>query len=731
MTEYLAHSARDGFPAQSYTEHVHNVTDDARSNAVAVAQYAKAYGKLLICSVYNAALFHDLGKLHAENQNVLHKTDYRGALPIHHQDAGVARLKELPNSLFSQIAICSHHNPGLPDMPRERTRKNNTYFRDEDSDTRAKVNNELPILLKQHEELVAEGSFEVDSESLGKVDSIFYRILISCLADADHTDTARHYKKYPLEDSMPELRAKERLANLDAYVQKLQSGSSDSERNDLRREMYETCRDSLFRENIVVCDSPVGSGKTTAVMAHLLRRAMKTGARRIFVVLPFTNIIEQSVDVYRKALTLPGEDPESVVAELHHRADYESEDLRALSSNWKSPIIVTTAVAFFETLASNRPAVLRKLHELPGSVIFVDEAHAAVPVKLLPVTWRWITELADAWSCFWVLASGSLVRFWEIGALGTDGRNVPQLISNDLRSRLGLFENRRIEYKFRQERLTVEELTDWVSSCPGPRLVIMNTVKNAAVVADKLLKKSGADGVLHISTALKSEDRKRTIDKVKEWLKDDSRTDWTLVATSCVEAGVDFSFKTGFREVGSLLSLLQAAGRINRNGEGKNAVIWSFQMRDDEPMLVSNPTINDSAEILTNYFNDNRTISPELCTDAIARELRRNTNADKAKDIVKLERDLWFKKVNGEYRVIDSDSVLALVDEDLKQSVLHGGCDWKEIQKRTVAISKYKIKDYCLEELGEGIYFWSLRYDSFLGVMRGVLDLDGGACFFE
>ncbi len=723
--EYLAHSARDGIPAQSYAEHISNVMQNALNNATTVAQYAEEDGELLIHSVYNAALYHDLGKLHPENQKMLHSTGHTGALPIHHQDAGVARLKELPNSYYSQIAVCSHHYPGLPDIPRERIRKNNTNFRDNDPDVRAKVNSVLHALLERHEDSISNQPLVVDSEDSRREDSLFYRILVSCLTDADHTDTARHYCKYPLEHSMPVLRAKERLASLDIYVSKLQSDSSSArERNALRREMYDACRDSEVRESIVACDSPVGSGKTTAIMAHMLRRAIDTGARRIFVVLPFTNIIEQSVEIYRKALVLPGENPESVVAELHHRAEYENEDLRALSANWESPIIVTTAVAFFETLASNRPAALRKLHRLPGSMIFVDEAHAAVPVNLLPLTWRWMAELADKWGCYWVLASGSLVKFWEIKTLSSGGREVPQLLTGDLYDRIRLFENRRLEYKYHKERLTVDELTDWVSSAPGPRLVIMNTVKSAAVVADRLCGKYGENRVLHISTALKSEDRKHTIDKVKEWLKDERRSDWTLVATSCVEAGVDFSFKTGFREVSSLLSLLQSAGRINRNGTNENAEIWSFRMREDEPALVANPAVKDSAMILSGYFDTETAISPELSTEAIARELIRSTNADKAQNLVKAEKNLCFKEVNDGYSIIDSDSVLVMVDDDLKQALLYGGCSWKEIQKRAVSVSRYRIKDYHLRELAEGIFDWNLRYDSFLGIMRGILDQD-------
>ena len=138
-----------------------------------------------------------------------------------------------------------------------------------------------------------------------------------------------------------------------------------SKRNDLRTQMYERCRDGQREEGIVSNDGAVGSGKTTAVMAYQLNQAVAKGARRIFVVLPYTNVITQSVEVYRNALVLPGEEREAVVAELHCKADFEDEDTRCLTSLWRAPIIVTTAVAFFETLASNRPGALRRLHELP------------------------------------------------------------------------------------------------------------------------------------------------------------------------------------------------------------------------------------------------------------------------------------------------------------------------------------------------------------------------------
>ena len=128
--------------------------------------------------------------------------------------------------------------------------------------------------------------------------------------------------------------------------------------------------------------------------------------------------------------------------------------------------------------------------------------------------------------------------------------------------------------------LSREQLCEWVQNSPGPRLLILNTVQSAAVIANDLCQRYGRECVEHLSTALTANDRAKTIERVKTRLEEKADQNWTLVATSCVEAGVDFSFHTGFREVSSLLSLLQAAGRVNRHGCIPCAKMWSFAMQD-------------------------------------------------------------------------------------------------------------------------------------------------------
>lgn len=720
MDVLLAHSAKDGISAQNYEDHIHGVCEKATRYAKEAESYAAVGSGILSAVVEKSALLHDLGKLEEQNQKVLRSLDNkRHHLPINHVDAGCAALKA-ENCLYSALTVYAHHR-GLPDMGAELQREA-SIFRDEHVTTRDHTDAVLDDLLDKHCELLFPSQVGGETQPYNGDQGVFFRMALSCLADADHTDTAAAYGQAPEKDHLPKLRADERLDALNRYVSNL---GGDDERSCLRREMYYACRDAQIDEGFSACDSPVGSGKTTAVMAHLLRQAINRKARRIFVVLPYTSIIQQAVDVYRKALVLPDEDPEEIVAELHSRADFQDYETRYLTSLWRAPVVITTAVAFFETLASNHPSALRRMHELPGSMIFIDEAHNALPLKLLPIAWRWMNALANEWGCYWVLASGSLVRYWNLERLAEIEMPRPmvsELVNHNLRERLLRYEHDRIAFRWDKEPIHRQELINRVQKAAGPRLLILNTVQNAAVVASDMCERFGRSRVEHLSTALAPEDRSKVIDRIKQRLNDRSDTDWTLVATSCVEAGVDFSFRTGFREISSLLSLLQAAGRVNRHGDSAGADMWSFSLRDDS-VLTQNKGVEYSVAVLENYFKDNIPIVPELSTCAMNDEIIRDDSCIKTiQYLIKQEDEMQFQMVDREFKVIDSDTVPAVIDDSLAEAIARGSGDWRALQKKSVSIRRYKVKAWNLKEIADGVYKWTLGYDVFLGYMSGILN---------
>ena len=717
MRTPIAHSARKNYPPQTYEAHVRGVCERAGKYAAEAECYSVKANGILSAIVRDSALLHDLGKLEERNQSVLcEQSRRRRHLPVDHTDAGSAALQKMGSGCAAML-VYSHHQ-GLPDLSTEFAARGCSIFRNGNAEVRAETDAALPALLRQHEALFPRKPNK-EVQAYDGDPAVFLRMALSCLADADHGDTAAAFGQ--TEKAMPELRPQERLAALDHYVSKF--GETD-ERSSLRRELYQSCRSAEAHSGFSVCGSPVGSGKTTAVMAHLLEQACKRNARRIFVVLPYTSIIRQSVDIYRKALVLPGETPEDVVAELHSRADFEDIETRYLTALWRAPIVVTTAVAFFETLSSHNPAALRRLHELPGSLIFVDEAHSALPIRLLPLAWHWMNVLADEWSCYWVLASGSLVRYWELQPLS--GLSMPQpeiaeLVRPDLQRELSRYESSRITFRWREKPIGRKELPKWVQEAPGPRLLILNTVQSAAVIAADRAAEFGQTHVEHLSTALTPEDRGNTIDRIRRRLADPDDADWTLVATSCVEAGVDFSFRTGFREISSLLSLLQAAGRVNRHGRNTEAVMWSFSLQDDS-MLPKNPALDVSAAVLRSYFQKRLPITPELSTRSMQDELVRDDSCMSAIcDFAELEAAQQFRTLAQKFRVIDQKTVLAVPDDSMASAIAEGRASWQELQRHAVSVRKEKIVLWHLREIADGIYQWTLGYDSFLGYMHGVL----------
>lgn len=722
----LAHSARYGYPEQSYNEHVSEVMQMARNFASNIYPYI-TFGDLFMSTVSAASEYHDLGKIDPINQEILSEKPQQ-SLPIKHEDAGTSFL--LQRHLAAALCVFSHH-VGLPSIIEEQVKKYS--FRDirkvnNINKTVMDITNEKLIeYLKKHSTEIKD-SIQEFSEKKKPKDTLFYRMALSCLIDADHTDTARHYGRDVDIIDIPLFPLK-RLEQLDKHINSLTVENVTPERLAIRQEFYKLCKKESENRGIYSCSMPVGTGKTTSVMAHLLRAAERFNLRRIFVVLPFTNIINQSVETYRKALILTNENPEAIVAAHHHKAEYKNQLLMASSFLWNAPVIVTTAVQFFESLASNRPSALRKLHNLPGSAIFIDEAHAALPAHLLPQGWNWLQNLMRDWGCHIVLGSGSLSHFWNLEEFSESKSIVPEITGHDLYQKAAKYEKNRIAYHLKRQPMNLDELCQWVCwNLKGPRIVVMNTVQSAAALADKIAKEKGRRKVEHLSTALMPIDREITLERIKLRLKDREDADWTLVSTTCAEAGLDFSFRSGAREMSSLGSTIQLGGRVNRQGEyGPNCELWCFYIKKDS-FLRDHKHFKTPAEVLAKLFDEGK-ITPDFCTEALRREIAEK-NIRMAKDdlIVQAEKKADYPTVSKLFQVIDDNEMFTvIVDNKFKESIETGSKPTKkEMQTLTVRMRKDQIEALRLPRIRgyEDLYFcYQKYYDNFLGYMRGILQI--------
>jgi len=257
----------------------------------------------------------------------------------------------------------------------------------------------------------------------------------------------------------------------------------------------------------------------------------------------------------------------------------------------------------------------------------------------------------------------------------------------------------------------------------------VNTVQTAAVIAEAM-RKSGYD-VLHLSTSLAPIHRDLMVERIKKKLCCGS-SDWTLVATSCVEAGMNFSFRVGFRERASTASLIQIGGRVSRGDEFIDAEVWDLLLRDDR--FRYNPALKVSFNVLDSFTKEelNQMHPAELATYAMRRELTSDSEK-KARNLIELEESLEYPRVSKDCRVIETDTRTVIIERSLAEAIQRGDKVSRiELLNYSVQIWASKIERLALRPITHGrrssdfeIYDWPYDYDpDFLGYMQGVLKLE-------
>lgn len=304
---------------------------------------------------------------------------------------------------------------------------------------------------------------------------------------------------------------------------------------------------------------------------------------------------------------------------------------------------------------------------------------------------------------------------------------MPELFTPELKQSVLKVERRRICYKQAGLFTDIDALIRHVRSTPGPRLVVLNTVQSAAVVA-RAMRQRGQE-TLHLSTALAPKDRAPIVAQVIEKLNA-SEKDWTLVATSCVEAGVDFSFRTAFRERFSTASLVQVGGRVNRHGEDASGAVYDFLI-DEGGAITKHPAARFPAAVLDRQFKkgslSNDGYDPALLvTAAIAEEIRDRGGLGHDA-LSENEEQRAYPAAAKCGRVIDADTRLVVIDPALRDRIAaRDRVSFRELLLGSVQIWANKIETLGLIPIGgENDVFWFPHvYDpEFLGYMAGVLQL--------
>lgn len=578
--KYVGHKSDDGENReQSLLEHLQGTSALCEEFA---AGFGMGYvGRLL-------GLYHDIGKYSCGFQKRIQEDGPK----VDHSTAGAYEL----GRYFAPLAFCiAGHHSGLMNKGAKGDLDNGTLVARMHKTLKGNLDysnfkNEVPPI-------------NIDKKQLpiftdGYKAMLYIRMLFSCLVDADYLDTESLMQPRALVrgdfDALEVLyeRYKDYVAKWGEPVSKI-----NKKRTEIRKECIAAAHGE---EGLYSLTVPTGGGKTVASLGFALEHAMThKNKQRIIYVIPYTSIIEQTADVFREIVGSKN------VVEHHMNVDYEdteenlpenkkieNEQKKLATENWDAPIIVTTNVQFFESLHAKKTSRCRKLHNIANSIVIFDEAQMLPNEFLVPCV-QTIQELVNAYHVTAVLCTAtqpSLDKFCT--------QNKPKEICTDVAGLYNFF--RRVKFKtitFNAKEALIAKLNEQEQA-----LCIVNSKKTVQQVYDGLT----GEGCYHLSTFMYPEHRKRVLAEVKERLQ--KNLPCKLVATSLVEAGVDVDFPTVFRELAGLDSIIQAAGRCNRENKRPvdESIVYVFELPSDggkipsfvrQPREVAQMVIREYADI--------------------------------------------------------------------------------------------------------------------------------------
>lgn len=557
-SEFYAHStdSKDKSNWQSLKEHLEEVARLAEKFAAVfnAGEWGLVAGRL-----------HDSGKATKDFQRRLEGDSQR----VDHATFGARLAQENAGKLGLLLSyIIAGHHGGLPNGGAQ---EGELHYRLK----HGKIPPDTTMLPEANIKKDLVPPFKLDRNLGGFSLSFFTRMVYSCLVDADFLDTegfTSPEKKAERPTDEPEQMDKLK-ASLDAHLIKLAIAAEPTHVNRLRQKILQQCQAIAgLSPRIFSLTVPTGGGKTLSSLAFALDHAVANRLRRVIYAIPFTSIIEQNARVF---LNIFGR--EQV---LEHHCNYKEKDdpeeaaynrRRGLAAeNWDVPLVVTTNVQLFESIFSNKPSRCRKLHNIAGSVIILDEAQA-IPTEYLEPCLAALRELVSHYNCTVVLCTATQPALDCKNSLRNPLSDIheiitaPQELYDELRRTqvhfIGKFTDSELAVKIDAERQV---------------LCIVPTKPQARSLFEQLQE---SEGTYHLSTNMYPEHRRRILDEIRGRLS--ANEPCRVVFTSLVEAGVDLDFPVVYRAMAGLDSIAQAAGRCNREGkmndQGKLGQVYVYE----------------------------------------------------------------------------------------------------------------------------------------------------------
>lgn len=692
-------------------------SNDAHISGVATlaARFAEEFG--MASWGEDLGLLHDKGKeSNAFQQHIMKESGYAPETKVvgdyHHAYVGgvIARKlygKGADNFLVNQIV--SHHT-GLHDS------------------------DELGDILKK--ELPQEVNVDVEKIALNKLSfppakEDFHhlaRMLYSCLVDADYLDTEAFMDKENAVLRQNKQSLSELFPRLEQYLQSLKSGAQPSEVNVIRNKVQERCAEMADTPiGFYSLTVPTGGGKTLSSLLWAIRHAIRNAQKRIIIAIPYTSIIVQTAAILRQIFG------EENVLEHHSNVDTDEvkseslqEKLKLATENWDYPIIVTTNVQLFESMFSNKPSKCRRLHNICNSVIVLDEAQTLPSDYLQPIvdslkTYNKLFKTSVLFTTASQPVLSGLIKGCNPRASFEGISNITEIIPSTYQLHDKL---RRVKLEIDNEGKTYDEVAAMLSQHKRV-LCIVNTRRDAKELFNRLPQ----EGVtLHLSKNMCAAHISDAIDQMKAALKGGEEV-VRVVSTQLIEAGVDIDFPVVYRQEAGLDSVLQAAGRCNREGKRGMSTTYVFSLTKEHALPRGEMQAANNARLSladsTDWF------APEAMTQYFEQLYCRRDTFDKKdmKHYLYNLMDISFATASKEFNLIDNQGKSVIVcyrdSMDLVDQLLLKGPSYSLMKK----LAKYSVNIYkndfdalvklgVVEEKLEGVYVvpFKEQYDEQIGL---------------
>ena len=674
MTKYYAHSLENR-PEEEWQElevHLTEVANLAEKFAKAARPDERLFAELARLT----GLLHDIGKYRTEFQEYLRK-ERQGGVNTAHAVYGAGKAVFEHESLAATFAVAGHH-AGLYDAGDLDLLVNGEKYQ---------VRSRLEDILKHAAEKIK--AFEFKEVSTADVSpevrcryEILIRMIFSLLVDADRLNS-EEWEKRQLFGSQWKRKAvpfepHSLLQKLQEERAKKSATAKNAEIKELRNGIFEAClnKGEKSPQGFFSLTVPTGGGKTLSSMAFALAHAKEHSLRRVIVVIPYLSIIEQNAKEYREIFGKEN------VLEHHSAVDIprsdidpvQAQDIEKAMENWDIPVVVTTSVQFIETLFSASPAQARKLHNIAQSVVIFDEVQT-LPTHLLEPLLDVLRELKNRYGISFIFCSATQPAFKKTTNLknGFIDDEIIEIAPNpDI-----LYQSlQRVKYTVEQVDLpwTWQDLAQKMIK-HNQVLCILNLRRQAyelLVAIRRNLEERNSfrdldESVFHLSSAMCPAHRLDRIEIIKKRLKT-GKPCW-VISTQLIEAGVDIDFPVVFRALGPLDSIVQSAGRCNREGllVDENGKLRLGEVVVFNPQDGGLPTgiYSTATNITMAHLNISRLATDPNLFKEYFTELYQVTPTDyqrRGSHTIQQERaEFNFRKVDAMAKVIKDDSIAVVV----------------------------------------------------------------------